>query len=210
MKIISLILLFFAISCKSNNTVSINDITDKIPATSLSKEINLLMQNLEAQTELTKTYNPAYVTLKYPNGDVPINTGVCADVVVRALRATNIDLQKEVHLDMNKNFSVYPNRWNLKTTDKNIDHRRVANLMKFFERKQKSIDITKNTNDYKAGDIVAWKLNNGLLHIGMVYNGASEDGTPLIVHNIGSGTKVADVLFQWEIIGHYRWFEQQD
>ena len=208
MKIISLILLFFAISCKSNNTVSINDITDKIPATSLSKEINLLMQNLEAQTELTKTYNPAYVTLKYPNGDVPINTGVCADVVVRALRATNIDLQKEVHLDMNKNFSVYPNRWNLKTTDKNIDHRRVANLMKFFERKQKSIDITKNTNDYKAGDIVAWKLNNGLLHIGMVYNGASEDGTPLIVHNIGSGTKVADVLFQWEIIGHYRWFEQ--
>lgn len=210
MKIISLILLFFAISCKSNNTVSINDITDKIPATSLSKEINLLMQNLEAQTELTKTYNPAYVTLKYPNGDVPINTGVCADVVVRALRATNIDLQKEVHLDMNKNFSVYPKRWNLKTTDKNIDHRRVANLMKFFERKQKSIDITKNTNDYKAGDIVAWKLNNGLLHIGMVYNGASEDGTPLIVHNIGSGTKVADVLFQWEIIGHYRWFEQQD
>ena len=208
MKIISLILLFFAISCKSNNTVSINDITDKIPATSLSKEINLLMQNLETQTELTKTYNPAYVTLKYPNGDVPINTGVCADVVVRALRATNIDLQKEVHLDMNKNFSVYPNRWNLKTTDKNIDHRRVANLMKFFERKQKSIDITKNTNDYKAGDIVAWKLNNGLLHIGMVYNGASEDGTPLIVHNIGSGTKVADVLFQWEIIGHYRWFEQ--
>lgn len=210
MKIISLILLFFAISCKSNNTVSINDITDKIPATSLSKEINLLMQNLEVQTELTKTYNPAYVTLKYPNGDVPINTGVCADVVVRALRATNIDLQKEVHLDMNKNFSVYPKRWNLKTTDKNIDHRRVANLMKFFERKQKSIDITKNTNDYKAGDIVAWKLNNGLLHIGMVYNGASEDGTPLIVHNIGSGTKVADVLFQWEIIGHYRWFEQQD
>lgn len=210
MKIISLILLFFAISCKSNNTVSINDITDKIPATSLSKEINLLMQNLEAQTELTKTYNPAYVTLKYPNGDVPINTGVCADVVVRALRATNIDLQKEVHLDMNKNFSVYPKRWNLKTTDKNIDHRRVANLMKFFERKQKSIDITKNTNDYKAGDIVAWKLNNGLLHIGMVYNGASKDGTPLIVHNIGSGTKVADVLFQWEIIGHYRWFEQQD
>ncbi len=208
MKIISLILLFFAISCKSNNTVSINDITDKIPATSLSKEINLLMQNLEVQTELTKTYNPAYVTLKYPNGDVPINTGVCADVVVRALRATNIDLQKEVHLDMNKNFSVYPKRWNLKTTDKNIDHRRVANLMKFFERKQKSIDITKNTNDYKAGDIVAWKLNNGLLHIGMVYNGASEDGTPLIVHNIGSGTKVADVLFQWEIIGHYRWFEQ--
>ena len=168
MKIISLILLFFAISCKSNNTVSINDITDKIPATSLSKEINLLMQNLEVQTELTKTYNPAYVTLKYPNGDVPINTGVCADVVVRALRATNIDLQKEVHLDMNKNFSVYPKRWNLKTTDKNIDHRRVANLMKFFERKQKSIDITKNTNDYKAGDIVAWKLNNGLLHIGMV------------------------------------------
>lgn len=208
MKIISLILLFFAISCKSNNTFSINDITDRIPATSLSKEINLLMQNLETQTELTKTYNPAYVTLKYPNGDVPINTGVCADVVVRALRATNIDLQKEVHLDMNKNFSVYPKRWNLKTTDKNIDHRRVANLMKFFERKQKSIDITKNTNDYKAGDIVAWKLNNGLLHIGMVYNGASEDGTPLIVHNIGSGTKVADVLFQWEIIGHYRWFEQ--
>lgn len=95
------------------------------------------MQSLESQIKLTKTYNPAYVTLEYPNGDVPINTGVCADVVVRALRASHIDLQQEVHVDMNKNFSSYPNRWNLKTTDKNIDHRRVANLMKFFERKQR-------------------------------------------------------------------------
>jgi hypothetical protein len=207
MKIISLILFFIAVSCKSNNTVSINAITNKIPASSLNKEINLLMQSLESQTEQTKTYNPAYVSLEYPNGDVPISTGVCADVVVRAMRANHIDLQKEVHLDMSQHFSVYPNRWNLKTTDKNIDHRRVANLMKFFERKQKSISITKNENDYIPGDIVAWKLNNGLLHIGMVYNGTNEDRMPLIVHNIGNGTTIADVLFQWEIIGHYRWFE---
>jgi len=198
-------LLILFIAC--NPVSSSNNVVHKFPVTQLSKEVNILMQNLESQTELTKTYNPAYVSLEYPNGDVPIHTGVCADVVVRAMRANHIDLQKEVHLDMSQHFSVYPNRWNLKTTDKNIDHRRVANLMKFFERKQKSISITKNENDYKPGDIVAWKLNNGLLHIGMVYNGTNEDRMPLIVHNIGNGTNIADVLFQWEIIGHYRWFE---
>jgi hypothetical protein len=198
-----LLILFIACNPVSSN----NKVANKFPVTQLSKEVNILMQNLELQTEQTKTYNPAYVSLEYPNGDVPISTGVCADVVVRAMRANHIDLQKEVHLDMSQHFSVYPNRWNLKTTDKNIDHRRVANLMKFFERKQKSISITKNENDYKPGDIVAWKLNNGLLHIGMVYNGTNEDRMPLIVHNIGNGTTIADVLFQWEIIGHYRWFE---
>lgn len=198
-----LLILFIACNPVSSN----NKVANKFPANQLNKEVNALMQSLESQTQLTTSYNPAYVTLEYPNGDVPIHTGVCADVVVRAMRANHIDLQKEVHLDMSQHFSVYPNRWNLKTTDKNIDHRRVANLMKFFERKQKSISITKNENDYIPGDIVAWKLNNGLLHIGMVYNGTNEDRMPLIVHNIGKGTTIADVLFQWEIIGHYRWFE---
>lgn len=198
-------LLFYFFACNSVNSSS--KIANKISEHQLSNEVNILMQSLESQTQLTTSYNPAYVILEYPNGDVPIHTGVCADVVVRAMRANHIDLQKELHVDMSQHFSMYPNRWNLKTTDKNIDHRRVANLMKFFERKQKSISITKNENDYKPGDIVAWKLNNGLLHIGMVYNGTNEDGIPLIVHNIGNGTTIADVLFQWEIIGHYRWFE---
>jgi hypothetical protein len=206
MRFIQAILVFILVSCNSNKLSSHDAVVNKLPITTLSQEVNKLMQSLESQIKLTKTYNPAYVTLEYPNGDVPINTGVCADVVVRALRANHIDLQQEVHIDMSKNFSSYPNRWNLKTTDKNIDHRRVANLMEFFERKQKSQPITNNYQNYKPGDIVAWKLENGLLHIGMVYNGNNDDGTPLIVHNIGSGATIADVLFQWEIIGHYRWF----
>lgn len=195
----------FSLSC--NHANSNTSVFSKRTPIVLSNEVSSMMLSLKSQTILTTSYNAAYVMLDFPNGDVAINTGVCADVIIRALRSNKIDLQKEVHEDMSKHFKLYPNRWNLKSTDKNIDHRRVANLMKYFERKQKSFAITDNINDYKAGDIVAWKLDNGLLHIGMVYDETSEDGTPLIIHNIGSGAKVANVLFQWKIIGHYRWFE---
>lgn len=160
-----------------------------------------------AALELTKDkviYDPAYYTIPYPNGDVPANKGVCTDVIVRAYRKLGIDLQKEVHEDMKKNFGKYPNKWGMKKPDKNIDHRRVWNLMTFFSRFGKVKAITNNPADYVPGDIVAWQLTGGLTHIGIVVNKKSNDGKRyLIVHNIGAGQVVEDCLFSFKIIGHY-------
>jgi uncharacterized protein YijF (DUF1287 family) len=157
-------------------------------------------------TEKKVTYDPTYFVIDYPNGDIPSNKGVCTDVVIRAYRKLGIDLQKEVHEDMKKNFSVYPKKWGLKTTDTNIDHRRVPNLMKFFERHNAKLEITDNAYDYKPGDIVCWDLGGGITHIGLVVDKKSDDGKRnLIVHNIGSGQVLADCLFEFEIIGHYRY-----
>lgn len=158
-----------------------------------------------ALTHQKVTYDPAYVRLSYPNGDVPANTGVCTDVVIRAYRkAFKIDLQKEVHEDMKPNFHLYPKNWGRKTTDRNIDHRRVYNLMVFFKRKGIEKAITKNAEDYKPGDIVCWILPKNLTHIGVVTNQKSADGKRyLIVHNIGAGQVMEDILFDWKIIGHY-------
>lgn len=151
-------------------------------------------------------YDAKYFTIKYPNGDVPQDRGVCTDVVVRAYRKLGIDLQKEVHEDMQRNFSLYPENWGLKTTDKNIDHRRVPNLMKFFSRHGTELSITQNAVDYKSGDIVCWNLHGGITHIGLVVNKKSRDGKKnLIVHNIGGGQVLADCLFTYRIIGHYRY-----
>ncbi len=152
-------------------------------------------------------YTPSYVSIDYPNGDVPAKTGVCSDVVIRAYRKLGIDLQKEVHKDMKANFSLYPKTWGLKTTDKNIDHRRVPNLETFFERKGKSLPITQNANDYTIGDIVTWRLSgDGIPHIGIVTHLKSNDGKRnKIVHNIGSGQVLEDCLFNWKIVGHYRY-----
>jgi uncharacterized protein YijF (DUF1287 family) len=163
----------------------------------------------DAQIGKTVRYDPAYVSLKYPGGDVPIDRGVCTDVVVRALRHAGVDLQKEVHEDMKRAFKSYPQNWRLKRPDKNIDHRRVPNLMKYFERKKKSAPITRNGKDYRAGDIVAWRLGGGRLHIGIVSDRKSRDGKhPLVVHNIGGGARREDMLFQLSIIGHYRYFKK--
>lgn len=152
------------------------------------------------------TYDPQYVTIAYPNGDVPANRGVCTDVVIRAYRKLGIDLQKEVHEDMRNNFSVYPNNWGLKTTNRNIDHRRVPNLMKYFERQKSKLPVTNNATDYKPGDIVCWSLGRGLTHIGLVVNKKSKDGRRyLIIHNIGAGQVLEDCLFSYTIIGHYRY-----
>lgn len=160
------------------------------------------------QTNLTNTYDPAYVTIPYPNGDLPIERGVCTDVVIRAFRKGGVDFQKEVHEDMKTNFSVYPKRWGLKATDKNIDHRRVPNLQTYFTRKGKSLPITENANDYKPGDLVTWDLSEeGLPHIGLVTNLWSEETKRyVIVHNIGSGARLEDRIFEWKITGHYRYF----
>lgn len=161
----------------------------------------------DATIALTKdhvVYDPAYFKIAYPNGDVPAGRGVCTDVVIRAYRKLGVDLQQEVHEDMKANFKLYPRNWRMKTTDKNIDHRRVPNLMVFFKRKGKVKPMTKNTADYVPGDIVCWDLNGKQLHIGLVVNRKSRDGKRyLIVHNIGSGQVIEDVLFAWKIIGHY-------
>ena len=152
-------------------------------------------------------YTPDYVGIKYPNGDVPAKTGVCTDVVIRAYRKLGIDLQKEVHEDMKANFSLYPNleKWGLKTTDKNIDHRRVPNLEVFFSRKGATLPITQNPKDYKAGDLVTWMIGDKLPHIGIVTHIKSSNGNPMIVHNVGSGQVLEDCLLSWKIVGHFRY-----
>jgi len=161
----------------------------------------------DAAIELTKQkviYDPSYFKIDYPNGDVPANKGVCTDVIIRAYRKLGIDLQKEVHQDMKANFKKYPQSWGLSGPDKNIDHRRVPNLMTFFGRKGQVKPITKIPGDYLSGDLVCWDLGGGITHIGIVVNKKSADGNRnLIVHNIGGGQALADCLFEFKIIGHY-------
>lgn len=155
------------------------------------------------------SYDPSYYTIPYPNGDVPADKGVCTDVVIRAYRKLGIDLQKEVHEDMQKNFKLYPNNWGMHHTDKNIDHRRVPNLMAFFSRFGKVKSITTQAKDYVPGDIVCWNLGGGITHIGLVVDKRSATGNcNLIVHNIGAGQVLADCLFDYKIIGHYSYVKQ--
>lgn len=159
------------------------------------------------QTRQTPNYDPAYVKLAFPGGDVPIDRGVCTDVIVRAFRAAGIDLQVEVNRDMKKNFAAYPKIWGLARPDANIDHRRVPNLMKFFERKGKSLPSSDKPEDYLPGDVVAWRLPNGLYHIGLVSSIPSSDPKRmLVIHNIGRGTQAEDILFAFEILARYRYF----
>lgn len=163
----------------------------------------------DSALELTKQkvqYDPTYVRINYPNGDVPANKGVCTDVIIRAYRKLGIDLQKEVHLDMKSNFLKYPKNWGLKQPDKNIDHRRVPNLMTFFTRYGTVKKISKDPKDFQPGDIVCWNLGGGITHIGIVSRKKSEDRLRyLIVHNIGAGQVLEDCLFRYKIIGHYRY-----
>ncbi|WP_294237545.1 DUF1287 domain-containing protein [uncultured Chryseobacterium sp.] len=162
-----------------------------------------------AALSLTKdkvTYDPAYFIIKYPNGDIPADKGVCTDVVIRAYRKLGIDLQKEVHEDMAKNFSKYPKIWGLKSPDTNIDHRRVPNLQVFFAKFGKSKSIETKPELYIPGDIVTWILPGNLTHIGMVVSRKSADGKRyLIVHNIGKGQILEDCLFKYQITGHYQY-----
>ena len=154
------------------------------------------------------TYDGSYRSIPYPNGDVPANIGVCTDVVIRSYRAMKVDLQVLVHEDMAANFRAYPSKriWGLNRTDKNIDHRRVPNLQVFFSRHGEVLPVTDKVEDYAPGDLVTWMLPGNLPHIGIVTDRLSEvSGVPLIVHNIGSGPKLDDALFAYEITGHYRY-----
>jgi len=154
-------------------------------------------------------YVSEYVGIPYPGGDVPADTGVCTDEVIRSYRAVGIDLQKEVHEDMVRHFDAYPDekRWHLTRPDANIDHRRVPNLMVFYERKGQSLSISEDATDYLPGDLVTWDLGRNIPHIGIVVDQKDAgSGRYLIVHNIGEGPKVEDVLFHWKITGHYRYY----
>lgn len=158
-----------------------------------------IVQSARNQIGKTLRYDPAYTKLTYPMGDVPMEKGVCTDVVIRALREQNIDLQALVHQDMSRNFSVYPKRWGLKQPDTNIDHRRVPNLITYFTRQGW---VVQDTN-YQAGDIVTWELKGNRPHIGIVSDRKIGD-RPLIIHNIGSGTREDDILYHYTITGHFR------
>jgi uncharacterized protein len=179
--------------------------------------LRTLLDAAHAQVGATLRYDPAYVRLPYPGGDVPLDRGVCSDVVIRAYRALDIDLQQRVHEDMRAHFSVYPALWGLRRPDRNIDHRRVPNLEVFFTRHGRRLSVSADPADYRPGDLVTWRLPGNLPHIGIVT--ARRDGAgslsplplaprPWIVHNVGAGAQVEDVLFAWPITGHFRYLPE--
>ncbi len=178
------------------------------PLDAFTGPVRKVLESAAGQIGVTTGYTQDYFNIPYPNGDVPIATGACTDVVVRSLRAAGIDLQKEVHEDMRANFSAYPTKWGLTSPDTNIDHRRVPNLQTYFKRKGKSLAVTSDPASYKPGDIVTWDLNGqGMTHIGIVSHLWNERSKRhLIIHNIGAGTRAEDRLFDWKVTGHYRYF----
>lgn len=186
--------------------VIVTNILCWLPAIAQSDFFYRLADSACTLTKHHVQYDPAYFRIPYPMGDVPPDKGVCTDVVIRAYRKLGIDLQKEVHEDMAANFSKYPRTWGMKETDKNIDHRRVPNLMTFFSRHQAAKTISANGSDYLPGDLVCWNLGGAITHIGIVSARKSNDGQKyLIVHNIGGGQVLEDCLFNYRIIGHYRY-----
>jgi uncharacterized protein YijF (DUF1287 family) len=166
-----------------------------------------LLAAAHAQIGVTTRYDGRYERLAYPGGDVPAERGVCTDVVIRAYRALGIDLQQRVHEDMRANFAAYPKLWGLRATDRNIDHRRVPNLAAWFTRRGAALDASDDAADYRAGDLVTWMLPGNLPHIGIVSE-RRVDGRPLILHNIGAGAALDDILFAYPITGHYRYLPE--
>ena len=167
-----------------------------------------LLDAAHAQVGVTRLYDGSYVRLAYPGGDVPADRGVCTDVVIRALRATGLDLQQAVHEDMRRDFAAYPALWGLRRPDRNIDHRRVPNLETWLRRAGHSLPASTRAADYRPGDLVGWRLPGGLPHIGIVSDRRAPDGSGrlMVVHNIGNGARVEDVLLAWPPVGHFRLF----
>lgn len=163
-----------------------------------------LAQLARQQIGVTVEYDPTYVVLPYPGGDVAPERGVCTDVIIRAFRGIGLDLQKAVHEDMKKAFAAYPRNWGLKRPDKNIDHRRVPNLRTYFKRRGWEVPLTHNAADYRPGDLVTCIVGGHLPHIMIVSDRCTKNGTPLIIHNIGAGTEEEDALFLYPLTGHYR------
>jgi len=177
-----------------------------LPSTNADNDIGMsLVSAARKQIGKTVRYYPVYQPITYPNGDVPMDRGVCTDVIVRAFRAgLGLDLQKLVHEDMKRNFKEYPNDWGLGSPDKNIDHRRVGNLQTYLKRRGCSRAISKNADDYKPGDVVTCTVPPHLPHIMIVSDKKTISGRPLVIHNIGAGTKEEDRLFEFELTAHYR------
>jgi len=179
-------------------------LSSTINASEFNKDI---VSSLIERTTHNVTYDGSYLSIPYPNGDVPKEIGVCTDVIIRAYRKLGTDLQKLVHEDMKSNFASYPSKriWGLNSTDKNIDHRRVPNLQTFFKRHGVNLNVSSNKSDYSVGDIVTWVLPGNLPHIGIVIDQINpKSGNPMIVHNIGRGPKIDDMIFDYKITGHYR------
>lgn len=204
-----LLILIVFLSCKKSETPLVTQNSSDVtvienPTTFEEKLSNAALSIIDASI----AYTPDYISIKYPNGDVPATTGVCSDVVIRAYRRLGIDLQKEVHEDMKANFSKYPTKWGLKKTDTNIDHRRVPNLEVFFTRKGEKLTVSENPNDYKTGELVTWMIGDKLPHIGIITHKKSADGKrPLIVHNVGGGQVLEDCLFNYTIVGHFKYMK---
>ncbi|MCV9931346.1 DUF1287 domain-containing protein [Flavobacterium sp. LS1R47] len=204
MKYISILLITILLySCKQEDKTKITSYNSQTSKTFEEKLSDAAISIIDP----TIDYDPAYLSIRYPNGDVPKNKGVCTDVIIRSYRILDIDLQKEVHEDMVANFSKYPNleKWGMTKTDTNIDHRRVPNLEIFFERKGQKLAVNQNPSTYKTGEIVTWIINEKLPHIGIITNKKSRDGKRnLIVHNVGGGQVMEDCLFDYKIVGHYK------
>jgi len=197
-------LLFMGIACLAPSQTP--------PAANASNSHEDFLRKLVAaaveRTHHAVRYDPAYVRIPYPGGDVSPDTGVCTDEVIRSYRAVGVDLQKEVHEDMAANYSAYPRKWNwlLRRPDPNIDHRRVPNLMVFFQRHGEVLPTTTTPSDYHSGDLVTWDLGGGVPHIGIVVDQKGPSGRYMIVHNIGHGPHMEDVIFNWKVTGHYRYY----
>ncbi|HUQ31993.1 MAG TPA: DUF1287 domain-containing protein [Pyrinomonadaceae bacterium] len=204
----------FSIACHQNavhtygaNTSSRLEVKHAQPqAAALPPTLKRVVDAGLEQTKYTFYYDQGYSKINYPGGDVPLERGACTDIIIRAFRKVGVDLQKEVHEDMQRHFAVYPKTWGLKGPDTNIDHRRVPNLRTYFERKGRALPVTDKPEDYLPGDVVTWDVN-GYPHIAMVTNVWSDEARHyLLVHNMGRGAKVEDILFAWPITGHYRYF----
>ncbi|MEZ5462133.1 DUF1287 domain-containing protein [Dokdonella sp.] len=186
--------------------VLVGTLVDSTPARAQS-EVERMIAAAQAQVGVTVRYAPAYESLDFPGGDVPIDRGVCTDVLIRALRAVDVDLQVEVNRDMRSDFAAYPRIWGLQRPDPNIDHRRVPNLERYLTRQGKRLPTSGDPARFRPGDFVSWRLDSGQPHIGIVSNAPSADGRRyLIIHNIGNGVEVEDVLFEWKMTGHFRYF----
>jgi uncharacterized protein len=201
------ILIAFLVTC-CVNALNLLQAQTSPSATSHRQFLRALELAAVERTHHSVRYDPAYVRIPYPGGDVPPDTGVCTDEIIRSYRAVGIDLQKEVHEDMERDFSAYPHKWHwlLGHPDSNIDHRRVPNLMVFFRRHGETLPITTLPNDYHPGDLVTWDLGGGVSHIGIVVDRKAAEQRYMIVHNIGRGPQMEDVLFHWKITGHFRYY----
>ena len=179
-------------------------VTGLVPGGQAPSRINRVLEGAYQQVGATTIYDSSYRRLAFPGGDIPMERGVCSDVIVRAYRHAGLDLQLLVNQDMAGNFRAYPQLWGLSRPDPNIDHRRVPNLAAFFKRHGRTLPVTAQASDYRAGDIVTWRLASGVPHIGLVADRV-EGGRALVIHNIGAGARVEDVLFANTITGHYRY-----